>query len=93
MSDTKHTPTPWMPMHDPYKVLKESPYVHKLIWIMRDSWGSPRLVKPLEIDPMMNAVGLYWAKANDGSGPPAFPLKACRVPDTDARSALAALDQ
>jgi hypothetical protein len=58
----------WHPMHNPHRG-EPYPPITKPYWIMRDGWEKPILSRHGE-RPMMNAIGLYWALAVDGEGPP-----------------------
>ena len=65
----------WRPVYDPYAP-RGHIYPDRInpIWLMRDTWDAPRLRMWDDLDPAMNAVGLYWASSEDGKGPPEFPL-------------------
>jgi len=38
----------------------EIPYKHEQIEITRKEWNSVRVIRPKDVHPMTNIVGLYW---------------------------------
>lgn len=55
---------PWLPPIFGYGQLQHPPprpYDHEHVWIMRDEWEKPEVVRPRDLHPMMNAADLYWS--------------------------------
>jgi len=65
----------WYSYYDPYRVNDDNPILHRLLWLWRSEWAEASLTEYSDINPAMNVIGLWWAPAIDGKGPPELPTR------------------
>lgn len=58
----------WYPMHNPYHV---GPWHRsfRTIWLQRYEWPEAQKAPSDQLDPLMNAIGLYWTPVEDENEP------------------------
>jgi hypothetical protein len=61
MSKTPSYATGWYPwLPQTAAELSHRPYAYETVEVCREEWTHPLRVMPYDLDPMMNAVGLWW---------------------------------